>query len=453
MAPNAEESDYTEEINAPDSPLIRDPPHEESYNSDVSEVSDVMEQRTTRRTSVYERRSKSSTRSPSSWKTGFTTAFKWGQYVIWLLWFGLFSFVAYLLKLEMTILQRAKAFFRHTLRQSKEENILYSSGKFLFITLLLVALLTALFSKDVNVDLRSVDHMISTRVESIVEERLQHHLYQEHLTRLQQGIDELKNSITELQNQDLEKTLLPALKKYEESIGTLQTQLKDYDKNFEKVSELDNNVRGVLKDLEDIKKKPRDHKVDPAFVQDLIDESLRVYSADRISKVDYANRHIGGKIVNYQLPQNASLQLESPLSSWIVNFFVSQDKLSDPNKALEAPLSAGQCWMFPGGQANLTIDLAASIIPTEFSVDHIDSTVALHIESAPKEFRIWGVRNQGDELLAEFSYQINTKYNVQTFEALPTKNAYQRVRIEILSNYGHTYTCLYRIRVHGNPSQ
>ena len=51
--------------------------------------------------------------------------------------------------------------------------------------------------------------------------------------------------------------------------------------------------------------------------------------------------------------------------------------------------------------------------------------------------------------LVEFTYDLE-KVNVQTFSIESSLGIVNRVRLEFFSNHGNpSYTCLYRLRVHG----
>ena len=152
--------------------------------------------------------------------------------------------------------------------------------------------------------------------------------------------------------------------------------------------------------------------------------------------------------------------------------------------------------------ARVTIRLQTSIIVTAISIDHSSKIELLplplkqhqKLNSAPKRIRVYGYTPcsenhchgfgfdiKSKELIVELTYNTDDELNVQTFPIIYTDDAIARqsdvsscsvttttgsctgssrnttrvsaaVTLEILDNWGNAdYTCLYRIRVHGEP--
>ncbi|XP_061765572.1 SUN domain-containing protein 2 [Nerophis ophidion] len=114
----------------------------------------------------------------------------------------------------------------------------------------------------------------------------------------------------------------------------------------------------------------------------------------------------------------------------------------------------GKCWAFHGVQGTLVIALSHPIKITHVTLDHVPryNTPNGRIDSAPKDFAVYGMRNEVEEgtLLGTFTYNKDGE-PTQTFEIPnPSDVVYQVVELRVLSNWGHVeYTCLYRFRVHG----
>ncbi|EDL40621.1 Sad1 and UNC84 domain containing 1, isoform CRA_a [Mus musculus] len=111
-----------------------------------------------------------------------------------------------------------------------------------------------------------------------------------------------------------------------------------------------------------------------------------------------------------------------------------------------------------GSQGHILIKLARKIIPTAVTMEHISEKVSPsgNISSAPKEFSVYGVMKkcEGEEIfLGQFIYN-KMEATIQTFELQnEASESLLCVKLQILSNWGHPkYTCLYRFRVHGIPS-
>ncbi|KAK2817393.1 hypothetical protein Q5P01_025584 [Channa striata] len=117
-------------------------------------------------------------------------------------------------------------------------------------------------------------------------------------------------------------------------------------------------------------------------------------------------------------------------------------------------LLPGKCWAFHGVQGTLVISLSHPVRITHVTVDHLPryNSPTGRIDSAPKDFEVYGMKNESDEgtLLGTFSYDEKGE-PTQTFKLPnPSDEVYRYVEMRVLSNWGHVeYTCLYRFRVHG----
>lgn len=117
-------------------------------------------------------------------------------------------------------------------------------------------------------------------------------------------------------------------------------------------------------------------------------------------------------------------------------------------------LLPGKCWAFHGVQGTLVISLSHPITITHVTVDHLPryNSPTGRIDSAPKDFQIYGMKNDTEEgtFLGTFTYNENGE-STQTFQLPnPSDVVYRCVELRVLSNWGHIeYTCLYRFRVHG----
>ncbi|KAM4594875.1 uncharacterized protein V3H82_002476 [Fundulus diaphanus] len=117
-------------------------------------------------------------------------------------------------------------------------------------------------------------------------------------------------------------------------------------------------------------------------------------------------------------------------------------------------LLPGKCWAFQGVQGTLVISLSHPIRITDVTVDHLPryNSPTGHINSAPKDFQVYGLKNDTEEgaLLGTFTYDDKGESS-QTFKLPnPSDEVYRFVELRVLSNWGQVeYTCLYRFRVHG----
>ena len=97
----------------------------------------------------------------------------------------------------------------------------------------------------------------------------------------------------------------------------------------------------------------------------------------------------------------------------------------------------------------------APVAADAVSLEHISPLVAYHMQSAPRNFRVWGRAEAEDEpmRLGEFEYSIEGA-QVQTFALEESEEEVRLVTFEFQKNWGHEeYTCVYRVRVHGEATE
>lgn len=211
---------------------------------------------------------------------------------------------------------------------------------------------------------------------------------------------------------------------------------------------------------------------------------------------DFAKLSNGGEIIHAftsptYSPDN-KLYFTSSLR-FIINMVrgKKQSACLPPETVLHPSTDLGECWPFLGAQGLVGIQLGATISATNISIDHNIST--RDVRTTPKSFRVWGIiedwhaalssvqidrltrekfgdvlRRSGVNpdnsrapspesyllLMAEFQYKVGAGEAVQTFPIFPivTQSGLQirRMLVEITDNWGTmTYTCIYRVRVHG----
>lgn len=158
-----------------------------------------------------------------------------------------------------------------------------------------------------------------------------------------------------------------------------------------------------------------------------------------------------------------------------------------PVTALHYDIHDGHCWPFAGSQGQLAIVLAAPIYIEDITIDHVAAAVAVNRRtSAPRDMELWAMVEGQDNVakleawraemtqrrehesarpkmlpkfpeyirIASFQYNISSANNIQTFpidaEIGSLGIDFGVVVLIVKSNWGMDgYTCLYRIRVHG----
>ncbi|XP_018017511.1 uncharacterized protein LOC108674117 [Hyalella azteca] len=186
-------------------------------------------------------------------------------------------------------------------------------------------------------------------------------------------------------------------------------------------------------------------------VEVLVTDALRKYDADRTGLVDHALESGGGSIVStrcteaYETIQAEVSILGIPLYRYATN---------TPRSIIQPDRHPGQCWAFKGSQGFVVIRLVAPVRPTGFTLEHIPKSIAPFgvIDSAPKNFSMWGLMTENDEgvLIGAYQYRDDGE-PLQYFavDEVPV-DFFPFIELKIDSNHGNMkYTCVYRVRVHG----
>jgi len=196
---------------------------------------------------------------------------------------------------------------------------------------------------------------------------------------------------------------------------------------------------------------PNAEELSKQQILELIAQQLEIFAADRIEKADYALESAGAAIV----PDLTSSSYKT--SDSIFSIFFASGYGKPPGAILQPDTSVGNCWAFSGSKGKVGIKLAQEVIPESFSLEHISPQIAYHFSSAPKNFLVWGLQSESENvLLGNFTYMKpdgKLYHQIQTFPLVKTlQTSFEIVQLEILSNYDHPdYTCIYRFRVHGKP--
>ncbi|XP_065193648.1 klaroid protein-like isoform X2 [Sycon ciliatum] len=188
-------------------------------------------------------------------------------------------------------------------------------------------------------------------------------------------------------------------------------------------------------------------------VSEMITTSIDEYAADRIGRYDYAMEAQGGQV----FIEGTSPSFDPGVRMKLLGF--SLFSLSYPPRlAISPEILPGNCWPLSGTSGHITLILSADIRVTHVSVDHIPASLTTDGKrtSAPRAFSVVALSEQtsvdGDSL-GDFEYKLDGP-SVQTFPVQSSPNVVRYVRFNVTSNHGHSdYTCLYRLRVHGDLSE
>lgn len=139
-----------------------------------------------------------------------------------------------------------------------------------------------------------------------------------------------------------------------------------------------------------------------------------------------------------------------------------------PVMALLPDTHPGQCWPMAGKYGSLGVRLSQSVSANAVSIDHADHQLVTDLSSAPKDFEVWGLTRQkrtakwkdpwdpAASLAGDAVYLGKFKYNIdgnamQTFKIEPASPPLKDIVFRFLTNWDKDeYTCIYRVRVHGD---
>ncbi|XP_067088756.1 SUN domain-containing protein 1 isoform X6 [Osmerus mordax] len=188
-------------------------------------------------------------------------------------------------------------------------------------------------------------------------------------------------------------------------------------------------------------------------VQLIVQNALKLYSQDRTGLVDYALESGGGSILSTRCSETYETKTALMSLFGLPLWYFSQS----PRVVIQPDVYPGNCWAFKGSQGYLVIRLSLKVLPTAFCLEHIPKALSPtgHISSAPRNFTVYGLDDEYQEegkLLGQYTYQDDGD-SLQTFPVMEKNDkAFQIIEVRVLTNWGHPeYTCLYRVRVHGEP--
>jgi len=284
---------------------------------------------------------------------------------------------------------------------------------------------------------------VSSQTDGLKEWVSQNHL---NISQINSRLDELRREIVVQAGEGLkEAATLEA--KYQAELS-VNSQMEAWRDELEKhmASKMEEKVNHqALANVE--------NEVGEGKVGEIVRKALTKYDADKTGLFDFALETAGGSILATKCTE--TYQLSSAVMS--VMGFPFWWETNSPRIILQPGAAPGQCWAFTGSHGTVVIRLSAAIHVSGISVEHIPRLLSPdgNITSAPHKMSLYAVKDPlGLDLpapLLNFTYS-SLGDPVQTFLLTrPTVNRYDTVEITVNSNHGHSdYTCLYRIRIHGN---
>ncbi|KAJ7126907.1 hypothetical protein C8R44DRAFT_779863 [Mycena epipterygia] len=231
-----------------------------------------------------------------------------------------------------------------------------------------------------------------------------------------------------------------------------------------------------------------------AVIADFVHKAVSMYGKDNIARQDFAMYSSGGVVI----PSLTSPSYEvrpSTLPGKLVGYVTGNGFLfgRPPVTALHHDIHDGNCWSFHGSQGQLGVALATLVYIEDITIDHVAAENSINMRtSAPREMEVWAMVEGDDNLaklnawradkaqrrengesvedepvrpktlpksleyirIATFRYDVYSPNNIQTFpvdqEIKDLGIDFGIVVLMVKSNWGmEPYTCLYRMRVHG----
>ncbi|KAJ6646402.1 Klaroid protein [Pseudolycoriella hygida] len=195
--------------------------------------------------------------------------------------------------------------------------------------------------------------------------------------------------------------------------------------------------------------------LDELKIKDIVREVLAIYDADKTGLVDYALESAGGEVLSTRCTENYRAHYQLSIFGIPIPYNYQSNT---PRTAISPTVQPGNCWSFQGFPGFLVLKLNTFVFVTGFTMEHIPKTLAPNgkIDSAPKNFSVWGLEHENDHEPIEFGkytfLENGTSLQYFSVQNADEKKAFNVVELRIESNHGNqNYTCLYRFRVHGHP--
>ncbi|XP_050078417.1 SUN domain-containing protein 3-like [Anopheles maculipalpis] len=180
---------------------------------------------------------------------------------------------------------------------------------------------------------------------------------------------------------------------------------------------------------------------------------LEQLNFDKLGPADYASSIFGGEVVSVATSSRHQNSIMSRVSSML-------SSVSDNYSQMQCIIQdCGTCYALEGSSGTIVLKLAKNVHLNAITIEHIPKSslpIKTDVYSALKEFSVWGSHNSGSTkkeiYFGTFTFDYMTTF-LETFEFDLDRSVsiVRFVRIDIHSNYGEKYTCIYRIRIHGTP--
>uniref|UniRef100_A0A8C9G4Y6 SUN domain-containing protein n=1 Tax=Pavo cristatus TaxID=9049 RepID=A0A8C9G4Y6_PAVCR len=207
-------------------------------------------------------------------------------------------------------------------------------------------------------------------------------------------------------------------------------------------SSLTEQTQGIENQMKEVSYLAEEHGTVMKEVQDLREAVSAMIRENCFTKSNRALKNAG-----------VSIDLQrSSRSAWHcrVAWFLCAPDVLETFEQLD--VSPGYCWPVKARQSEVVFNLPTEVQPTAVTVQHAVDTNLWHISSAPRDFAVFGLDEEGENeaLLGKLTYDVR-KELTQTFELqTETPRAFRNIKLVVLNNWGNAgHTCIYRVQVHG----
>eukprot|EP00466_Bigelowiella_natans_P000405 jgi/Bigna1/84919/estExt_fgenesh1_pg.C_10366 len=186
--------------------------------------------------------------------------------------------------------------------------------------------------------------------------------------------------------------------------------------------------------------------------------AIEKYAADRVGEIDYASKLWNSRIIGKSESAKSNTAKSFLPRVWSqFKDFVNPSRRKGPDVILENNMNPGDCWALNGPAGYVTVKLGRKVKVSKVSVQHISKGIAPEKSTALKKFKVWGKLSGKDKesiQIGHASYQFGSTFSVPTIQyaEMYCEEWFDTITIEFTENYGGSYTCIYRVRVHGGES-
>ncbi|EFO99395.1 CRE-UNC-84 protein [Caenorhabditis remanei] len=193
---------------------------------------------------------------------------------------------------------------------------------------------------------------------------------------------------------------------------------------------------------------------DNNHLEAIIRQLIYEYDTDKTGQVDYALESSGGAVISTRCSETykSYTRLEK---FWNIPIYYHEYSPRVVIQRNSKSLFPGECWCFKDGRGYIAVELSHYIDVSSISYEHIGKEVAPegNRSSAPRGVLVWAYKQIDDlesrVLIGDYTYDLDGP-PLQFFLAKHKPNfPVKFVELEVTSNYGAPFTCLYRLRVHG----